>query len=510
MSKWLCVAETLVVFALAWLLFYDLQFTTPWISGYDGYYHIKYAWLLRENGIFQEFPWAQFSLWRDHFSDKEFLFHVLLIPFTFFADLATGVKHAAVVFAALFIANFNLVLRLHRVPLRYLWLALLLVAGDVLLYRLCLPRPHLLSMIFMPWLVHATVRQRYVLLAVLSFFYAQSYTAIHMPLVLGMIFCAGQLLMREKISWQSLVVPTLAVLVSSLVSPFFPHNLVVFYVQNFELAWQQLFWKINLHQGTELKPMSTRYFFTYNLPLLLPFMGSLYLAVLHPSKVSRESKHLLAMAAAFIVMTMISKRFVEYSYPIGLFFCACYCRDRWEGVNLRALWSQAKLKTSACALLIVAIASASGAASYRNLHRDLNRTSPSRYEKAAQFLQRHTPADATIFTCDWDDAPELFYFNHRNRYMTFMDPLFMYSWSPEVWHIWTKVASGRAAEHTAKILFNYFKIKYGLCTREFYQLRQIIANDPNLHIIHEDKEVYVFKVTEPPAADADNNEDAAP
>ena len=234
MSKWFGAAETLVVFALAWLLFYYLQFITPWISGFDGYYHIKYAWLLRTQGIFQEFPWAQFSLWSEHFADKEFLFHVLLIPFTFCADLATGVKHAAVVFAALFIANFNLVLRLHRVPLRYLWIMLLLVAGDVLLYRLCLPRPHLLSMSFMLWLVHATVRQRYVLLAVLSFFYAQSYTAIHMPLVLGIIFCVGQLLMREQLNWRSLSVPTLAVLLSLLVSPFFPHNLVVFYVQNLE------------------------------------------------------------------------------------------------------------------------------------------------------------------------------------------------------------------------------------------------------------------------------------
>lgn len=502
MSRWLCAAETLVIFALAWVLFYHLQFTTPWISGYDGYYHIKYAQLLRERGIFQEFPWAQFSLWREHFADKEFLFHVLLIPFTFGADLATGAKHAAVVFAAFFMANFNLVLRLHRVPLRYLWLALLLVAGDVLLYRLCLPRPHLLSMSFMLWLVHATVRQRYVLLAGLSFFYVHSYTAIHMPLVLGIIFCAGQLLMREKLSWRSLVVPAVAVLISSLASPFFPHNLVVFYVQNLELAQQQLFWNINLYQGTELKPMSTRYFFTYNLPLLIPLGGALYLSVLHPSKVSRETKQLLAMAAAFIVMTMVSKRFVEYSYPIGLLFCACYCRDRWGKIDWRML-SQAKLKTVVSALLIVAIAGASAAASYRNLHRDLSRAKPSRYAQAAEFLQQHTPAATTVFTCDWDDAPELFYFNHHNRYMIFMDPLFMYSWSPQAWHVWIRIANGHTAERTAKILFDDLKIQYGLCTSNFHKLRQVIAGDPHLHIIYEDDGVYVFRVTSPRPETAD-------
>ena len=507
MSKLLCAVESLVVFALAWLLFHYMQFVTPWITGYDGYYHIKYAWLLRENGLFQEFPWAQFSLWREHFSDKEFLFHVLLIPFTFFEQLDTGVKHAAVMFAALFITSFNLVLRLHRVPLRPLWVLLLLVAGDVLLYRLYLPRPHLLSMIFMLWLVHATVRQRYVLLTVLSFFYVHSYTAIHMPIVLGIIFCAGQWLMRDKISWRSLSVPSISVGVSSLVSPFFPHNLVIFYVQNIELAWQQLFWNINLFQGTELRPMPSRYFLTYNLPLLLPFGGALYLAVLHPSKVSRETKHLLAMAAAFIVMTMISKRFVEYSYPIGLFFCACYCRDRWGDISLQAMFSQAKLKTAGCVLLILALAGASGTASYRNLYRDLSSTRPSRYEEGAKFLQQNTPEGTTVFTCDWDDAPELFYFNHHNHYMIFMDPLFMYSWSQQTWHLWMDVANGHTEEYTARILFYDFKVSYGLCTNNFHRLREIVEKDPYLRIIYEDDSVYVFKLEPPEDA---HNENATP
>ena len=531
MSKWVWLVESLVVFVLVWLLFYYLQFVTPWISGFDGYYHIKYAWLLRQNGILQEFPWAQFSLWRDNFSDKEFLFHVLLIPFTFFERLDTGAKHAAVVLAALFVVNFNLVLRLHRVPWRYLWVLLLLVAGDVLLYRLCLARPHLLSMIFMLWLVHATVRQRYGLLAALTAVYVHSYTAIHMPIVLGIIFCAGQWLMREKINWRLVFVPLLAVLLSSLVSPFFPNNLIVFYVQNLELAWQQLFWDINLYQGTELQPMSSRYLLTYNLPLLLPFGGALYLAILYPNKVSRETKHLLAMAAAFIVMMMFSKRFVEYSYPIGLLFCACYCRDRWGDVSWRAWWSEgswqaaksgvakslheqsewsgSKLKTAGCVLLILALVSATGVASYRNLYRDLRQARPSRYEKAAHLLQQNTPAKETIFTCDWDDAPELFYFNHHNHYMIFMDPLFMYSWSPQVWHMWMGVANGRLGERTAKVLFNDFKIKYGLCTNNFYRLREIVERDPNMRILYEDEHVYIFQVREPPAADADKEPSAA-
>ena len=57
-----------------------LQFQTPWIPGYDGYYHIKFAQLLPSIGFSGEFPWAEQSLWARSFADKEFLFHVLVSP----------------------------------------------------------------------------------------------------------------------------------------------------------------------------------------------------------------------------------------------------------------------------------------------------------------------------------------------------------------------------------------------------------------------------------------------
>lgn len=494
-----CVVETLVVFSLAWPLFYFLQFQAPYINGYDGYYHIKYAWLLRQQGIIQEFPWAQFSLWRDHFADKEFLFHVLLIPFTWFDNLASGAKHATVFFASVFVANFNLLLRLHRIPLRYLWLLLLLIAGDVFLYRLHLPRPHLLSMTFMLWLVHATVRQRYILLAVLSAIYVHTYTALHMPIVLGIIFCAGQLLMREKINWKSLQVPVLAVLCSALVSPFFPRNLTTFYVQNLELVWQNVFLQLNLDQGSELKPLPMRYLLFHNLSLMLPLCGALYLQAIRPRQLSRESQHLLAFAAVFLMMTMISKRFIEYCYPIGLLFCACYYRDRWGTLSMPALLRQARLKSWLAVVTVVVLLGTNAVVSYSHLVRGLaTLPKPSKYEQAAQFLQQNTAAGATVFTCDWDDSPELFYFNHHNYYVTFMDPLFMYSWSPHSWYAWKKISLGSAGKDTAGILFNNFKVEHGICTSDFTGLRKVIDNEPHLSIIYEDEHTYVFKVTAPP------------
>ena len=60
-----------LVFAGAWAFLHSLQFRTPYILGYDGYYHIKFAWLLPSIGFTREFPWAAHSIWATQFADKE-------------------------------------------------------------------------------------------------------------------------------------------------------------------------------------------------------------------------------------------------------------------------------------------------------------------------------------------------------------------------------------------------------------------------------------------------------
>ena len=63
---------------LAWV-----QAPAPGLYGYDGPFHIRYSAWLREHGISRTFPWWQETFLRDHWADKDFLYHVLLIPFTF-------------------------------------------------------------------------------------------------------------------------------------------------------------------------------------------------------------------------------------------------------------------------------------------------------------------------------------------------------------------------------------------------------------------------------------------
>ena len=149
-----------------------IQFATPDMPDNDGFYHIKLAWLMRTEGLKPEFPWLPLSILnQNEYYDHHFLFHVALIPFTYFGDLRVGAKWAAVVFSSIaFLAVWFLFYKQH-VPLAWLWALALLGISDAFLYRMSVTRAQSLSLAVLALAATWLLEKRYVYLAVLSFVY---------------------------------------------------------------------------------------------------------------------------------------------------------------------------------------------------------------------------------------------------------------------------------------------------------------------------------------------------
>ena len=119
--------ESSVALLLISTVYSLIQGATQNIIGIDGYYHIKVALLMREQGwrflAPLDFPWLQLTiLGPGRYTDHHFLFHVLQAPFTF-GDPRIGAKMAAVLFAVL--GLYTTYLFLARFGVRYplLWIA---------------------------------------------------------------------------------------------------------------------------------------------------------------------------------------------------------------------------------------------------------------------------------------------------------------------------------------------------------------------------------------------------
>lgn len=119
---------------------------SPNLLGLDGYFHIRFAEILRADGLVHDFRWLPFTIYNKDFADDHFLFHVAMIPFTF-GDLVAGAKLYATLAASAVFVSFFCILRSLRVRGPWIWTFGLLVASEPFLARMSLARAPSLSIL---------------------------------------------------------------------------------------------------------------------------------------------------------------------------------------------------------------------------------------------------------------------------------------------------------------------------------------------------------------------------
>src|SRR5882762_4109766 len=169
----------LILAVMGWI-----EFGGPAILDNDGYYHIRWAAMLRENWphlpAFKALPLT--TLNEQSYVDHHYLFHVLLIPFTM-GDLRIGAKLAAVVFSSLGIVSMFALLVAYRVSYRWLWLIPLVASSEPFLYRMSMTRAPALSLVLLGVGTSLILRRRHVWVGVLSFVFVWAYSLF--PLMLA-------------------------------------------------------------------------------------------------------------------------------------------------------------------------------------------------------------------------------------------------------------------------------------------------------------------------------------
>lgn len=487
--------EWLGVFLLCAGIAAYFQFLTPYLPEEDGYYHIKFAWLLRHHGFFRHgFPWAYFSLWRDGFSDGSVVYHLLLIPFTFL-PLVLGAKLAAVLFSAFAFSSFFAVLTLNKVRARLYWFWLLLAGGGFFWWRLLVLRPQVLSAALLLWSLHFLLNGRRKAFAVLSFLYPLSYVAAFLPQVFAALRWAYLKLVARRGDGGLLAYGLAAYALGMIVHPYFPKNLEFFYVQNFYVMFLGLTQRVNLYLANELMPLDTRQFLVGNLPLIANLLGLAYVAMHRRRPLSERTRILFPVALVVVLLTCASKRFLEYSVPVTTLFCAFLFTDSCEGYGekefVRDYGTAAKIAAFAW---LVAMGAATGVEASM-VRGDFSRTQPPRFEDLARTLSEKAPPGELVYACDWDEPPELLFFADQYRYPVLMDPTFMYYWDPAIWKRWFDVSNARLTpDETRRTLLETFHARFGVCGAKFGGLHAMMRADPRFSILAENNQGFVFQV----------------
>ena len=450
-SGWLLCAAVFLVAALAMS---SIQFSKPSLVGADAYYHVRVSQVITEEGILDEFPYTQASVFKNNYADKQFLFHVLLIPFLG-EDLVLGPKILTVLLTALLFALMAWVLVRHGVSLPWLWTVLMLASGVMFLFRMSLTRPHLLAVPLAVLAAHLLLRRHVLGMLLVSLFFPLCYTAAHLLPGMALVYAAACVFRKEPFPWRLVLAAFAGVLVGLLLHPHRFNIFSLWYLQNVQVLLNV--WQIpdEVGMGNEFFSVPGRIILADAFIPLLGALAAAFFFLLRGTRASLRTLFLFLLTCAFFVLFLNIGRFVEYWVPFTILFLASASKDLMEGVDVRGWLRRHRVAGPAVCGLLVVLLFAQTARSVVESQLEVETDRSLYYRFEAAWIKKHVPEGEVVFTCNWDSFPYLFFFAPDQRYLVALDPTFMQAYDPDLFRAWYRIATGQEADAADLVLSRF-------------------------------------------------------
>ena len=439
----------------------------------DALYHAMMAKLGPGVYAAKQFPWTQMSVWKDHFADKELLYHaglnvIFAVEKLFGAALNPPFHLAALIYSGLAILCCLYAAR--RLGVRPLYL----LAGSPLFalivpnytFRLSVLRPHILSIAFLTFttgiLAKGSFRFRLIVTGVLSFCFAWSYSNPHFIVIIPLVFALTHL---KSGGWRELWLPALSlggVLLGLLIHPQFPNSFIIWKVQSWDALIAPMMAGVRLSKPTEMLPPR----FGFNRTVLPLYLMAWCILMMFVRLVERRGLWktdpnvvaVTVLAGGFTVGIFVAARTVEYSGPfIAIAFLLLLEHVTREGFHLplsRFKWGVPGL----LAVLSIGLGIYSSYYFAKECPLVLIRPLP----KITTFLKEHVPEGRPVVNLDWSDFPALFYNDHDHLWQWGMDPMFSYSKDPRRTLLLTSTTPGLGGDPYPEDVYKAFGTKYAV------------------------------------------------
>ena len=479
------------------------------LAEWDGYFHVRVAELLGEHGLWlRQFPWAAASIWRDGYFDKDWLGHVLLMPFLTFGRI-TGPQLAIVVGSLAIVAALWTLYRTLGVANPAPWLLWTpFCVFSLFFVRLLWCRPHLLSLVLLPLALAAMVQRRPWCLAGLSALYALGYTGHWQLPVLVLVYDVLYAGLSDdgarRPRWQRglpMVVPALAgVLAGELLHPQFPNNLRGLYLQNVQVLrdyWQGA-GPMTVLRPVEIRGLPLGEFLLEFGPLVALLAAALIHALATRRRVRRETLLFGVYSAIYLAMTVQSHRFVEYLAPVGVLTLALYA----QGLDWRPGWltpARRALAGWGAIAVLAAYGTVGAVQSYRGQIAEPRRLYENRppFAGAAAWLAANLAPGEVVFATRFSDNPPLFFGAPQQHYLVFLDIYFMYAYSPEQGRLFRDLVFGLTAD-PAREVRERFHSRVIFTQPDAFALIPQLDRDPSARRVYADATSIIYLLAPAP------------
>lgn len=510
--------QGLLLFLISMLAFMTLQILPGTVTNEDGStrfglrsrsfplgdspYHVRMAYLYRTGAIAeagQNFHWMSDSIWSDAFANKEFLFHLYLVPFTLGADdisdttaLIWGGKVASAVLMSLLMVTVFAALRCFGVRHAWAYVPLVIALGGwVFCSRAEELRAWPMGVIcsLTGWVMMA--RNRRIELALVAAIFTLAYSAVHFLVILWAVRTVLMLVWGPekgatrrsefKANLWLLAAILGGILLGALLHPNrdgFMRMWAVTYLlvpagilkgAARETAFD-LFAALGISPGYSTEEASRMLLGMEFLPLAgtdllvagaAPILAPMLLTLLSLRLRHRPGREaVLAGGAAVLVLFMFlnSLRFAEIMGPfmalaVGLWLDSLFKSRRWHSIQRKRPQLPGLLKKAAAALAFLA---ATGVLCGLIAIKDPNLPVP--WRDAALFM-RDSAGDSRpkVFHAQWDVFPALFFYAPNCDYLVGMDPNYMLAHDVEKSRLIWDVFYGKVEESTLSRIQQLFK-----------------------------------------------------
>jgi hypothetical protein len=450
----------------------------------DGFYHAKAAQLLASGELHNTFPWLQYTTWKDGYADQHYIYHWLLVPFSSPQLLPLSI----IIFGLIFVALFVVVLRRWQVSWPLFWLIIMLTGSTDFLFRINLVKANTISLIFLMIITLLLIKWHesrhwinLLWLSLISLLFTWTYGGfVFVPVLVG-LYTIAVLVADRKIDYKPLLVISGGIIMGVISHPHGSHLWSLLYDQLFLTG---LGAGHVVPAGNEWLAYNWDWFFHTNVPVMFAWLISAGIVIYSWSRgkvVSWQIIWVQLIALFLLFLTLWHRRFIEYFVPFAVIASAVSLSPYLIKISWPEVKKVLKLQSQLYIVILMVIAIVAGGGIY-NVKKTVlamrDGVSSELYEPAAEFMVQQSQTGDIIFNTQWDQFPQLFYWDSKNYYLVGLDPTFMYLENKDLYWQWRIVADDQEEKwHSVAEL-------HRIISTDFHSKFLFVENDRNPNIIN--------------------------
>ncbi len=515
------------------------------VSSDDHYFHFRFAEKMLSEGFFDSFRNFKSIYFSNvanggYFIYYNFLFYLVLLPFTFITPLFLAIKLYAVAIISLIGALVYFFIKKIDIRYPFLWaVGFFALIGSGSIWRMFLSRPYVFAPIFLLMLILAIYKRKYFWVFILSFFYLFWHTAtFFLPLLIGIIYFTADYLYQRKYDWKLLLSIILgsvfSIIVVSLISTGFFDNI---YYNVLDLLKGIISGnKINIPEGGELYPKNLFDFLNQNIILFTMFLSSV---IFYVFSYFSERKILLSIDNAlkqkralalslfflslifFVAISEISNRFADFFVLFAWIFVILIFSELF--INLE--FTKVILKKAAKYVAFICLAYLFSNSLLQINESFAGGSRPETFSEVGTYLAKNLKKDEIVFNVSWNWFPQLYYYAPEQDYVIGLEPKLTYVYDPKIYWLWANIGNGSVCEKEecpeekelqgkilkdkklaltflkdqgdkiAKIVVNDFKSHYIVSSNSYKSLNNILNNSKHFEkVLNSQNFYYIYKI----------------